>query len=141
LAVEGESVTPVGKVLYVGDEVLEDSNTGKTHLLGLFNVIRTPGGTTFPFYLKRLCAFAQFVDGVGEVPIHLEVVNVATQKIVFRSPERTIHFPNRQTTVTAVFRLLNCRFPEPGVYLVELHAADTFVDDRILHVLREDGGE
>ena len=72
------------------------------------------------------------MDAEGAFPIHVEVVNVATSKVAFRSPERTIRFPNRQTVVTALFRLLNCRFPEPGVYLVELYIAGTFVDDRVL---------
>lgn len=127
-------VVPVVKTVYVCDDVLQDPANGKTHLLGLFNAVRPPHD--YPFRLGRLCVFAEFLDGVGSVWVRVEVVRLVNDgELVFRTRDHCLRFPGRGTTVSACFRIHDCVFPEPGVYLVELYCGDQFIDDRVIQLL------
>jgi hypothetical protein len=132
------TVVPVTKAVYLCDDVIEDRQTQKVHLLGIFNAIRPQGQTPYPFCLGQLCVFAQLVGGVGEVPTTVEVVNAETETVVYAFPEQGLRFASRQTIVSACFRIRNCVFSEPGVYVVELYCQGTFIDDRTLHLLEEE---
>lgn len=129
------SVIPVGKIVYVCDDVLEDPASGKTHVLGIFNTVRAGGADAYPYRLGRLCVFAQLTGGAGQVPVRVDIVNGKTQKVVFRSQEGSLDFSGRHTEVAVCFRILDGSFPEPGVYFVELCCGDTFIDDRMLRLL------
>jgi hypothetical protein len=128
-------VAPVPKAIYLCDDVIEDPETRKLHVLGVFNSIRPAAGSDFPYSLDRLCVVVQFADGLGEVPVHVEVVESATNTVAFTSPRRVLRFSNRQQTVYACLRVTQCGFPRPGLYIVELYCQDAFVDDRELRLL------
>ena len=128
-------LVPVTKAIYCCDNVLPDRSSGKIHVLGVFNAIRPPDGAGYPCRLGRLCVFAQLIGGIGEVSLRLEVVSAENEAIIYTSPEQPVRFPDRRTTMSACFRILECPFPRPGVYLVELYAQGVFLDDRALHLL------
>lgn len=132
------TVVPVTKAVYVCDDVVEDNSSRKVHLLGVFNAVRPQGKSPYPFCLGHLCVFAQLIGGVGKVPIHVEIVNAKTEEVVYAFPEERLRFLTRQTTVSACFRIRNCLFSNPGEYIVELYSRDTFIDDRVLHLLAEE---
>lgn len=129
------AVVPVGKIVYVCDDVLEDSASGKTHVLGIFNAVRKDGPSVFPYRLGRLCVFAQLTGGTGQLPARVDVVNGRTQEVVFRSQERLVNFAGKQTEVAVCFRILGVAFPGPGVYFVEFYCGNRFIDDRIVRLL------
>ena len=135
------TVLPVAKAVYLCDEVLEDPLSRKVHLLGVFNALRVPGSTPFPFHLGQLCVGAQLIGGIGEVPFHVEIVSAETEEVIYAFPQRRLQFANRHSTVFACFRIRNCLFPQSGVYIVELYSENTFIDDRALYVLAEEGSE
>jgi hypothetical protein len=135
------TVVPVTKAVYLCDDVAEDKPSRKVHLLGVFNAVRPPGQTPYPFRLGQLCVFAQLVGGVGEVPIHVEIVDPETEEVIYAFPEQRLRFSSRQATVSASFRIRNCSFSRPGVYVVELYCQDTFLDDRALHLLAAEEAE
>jgi hypothetical protein len=128
-------VVPATKAIYLCDDVVEDSNSGKLHLLGVFNSIRPASGENYPYVFDHLCVVAQFTDGLGDVELHFEVVEATTNTIAFTSPNQVLRFSRRQQTVYACLRLTQCPFPRPGVYVVELYCQGTFLDDRQLHLL------
>lgn len=128
-------VVPVGKIVYVCDDVLGDPASGKVHALGIFNAIRTDGPGAFPFRLGRLCVFAQLTGGTGQIPARVDVVHGRTQDVVFSSQEVLLNFLDKQTEVAFCFRILGARFPEPGTYFVELYCGRRFIDDRLVRVL------
>jgi len=128
-------LVPVTKAIYCCDNVVEDQSSGKIHVLGVFNAIRPPYGTAYPCRLRQLCVFTQLIGGIGEVSLRLEVVSARDETIVYTSAEQRVRFPDRHTTMSACFRILECPFPRPGVYLVELYAQGVFLDDRALHLL------
>jgi hypothetical protein len=125
-------VAPLGKVVYVCDDVLQDPVSGKLHVLGAFTSVRPPDGVTYPFRLRRLCVFAQLTGGLGRSAIEAKVVDATTGNEVFGSPTHQVTFPGGTAVVTVLFRLLRCPFPRPGTYLVQLFCQGTFIDDRRL---------
>jgi hypothetical protein len=132
------TVIPVTKAIYVCDDVVEDPASHKVHFLGIFNAVRPPSPAAYPFRLGQMCVVVQLIDGLGEIPIHGEIVRAETEDLVYSSPEQRLRFPQRQTTVFACFRIRDCLFPGPGVYFVEFYCRDTLLDDRTLHLLPEE---
>ena len=135
------TILPMAKALYFCDEVLEDPTSLKTHMIGVFNAIRAPASATFPYRLPEFCVFAQLVGGVGEVPIHVEIVDKNSEVVIYEFPKQHLRFPTRLSIVFACFRIRNCWFTQPGVHVVELYCQDTFIDDRVLHILAEERDE
>jgi hypothetical protein len=127
-------VNPTGKIVYVCDELLHDVATGKINYLGIFDDVATPPSSGYPFRLGRMCIAAQLVGASGPLPVHVEVVEGATQNLVRRAGPFTVYFPSPHQIVTVCLRLLNVDFPSPGVYFVELYSQGAFVDDRMLRV-------
>jgi hypothetical protein len=125
---------PVVKSIYLCDEFISDSPSGKISMVGVFDAFR-PSVSVPPFALGRLCVVAQLVGGIGDVPINVEVSDSVTGNLVFGSTTQTLRFPTRHTTVYCCVRLYNCRFPSPGLYFVELYARGQFLDDRRLRVI------
>ncbi len=135
------TVIPVTKALYLCDDVVADRSSRKVHMLGVFNAVRPPRGAAYPYRLGQLCVFVQLAGGVGEVPTHVEIVSTRDNATVYAAPEQRLRFPGRHTTISVCFRIRSCKFPEAGVYLVELYARDAFLDDCALHLLASEETE
>jgi hypothetical protein len=127
-------MNPTGKLVYVCDEVLQDPASGKVSFLGIFDDVVVPAGSGYPFQLTRMCVAAQLVGGSGPVPVHVEVVEGATQNLVRSGGPFAVNFPSRHQVVTVCLRLLNVVFPAPGAYFVELYSQGAFLDDRVLQL-------
>jgi hypothetical protein len=134
-------VGPIAKAIYLCDDVLANPMRGKIHLLGVFNAIRPPAGTAFPYRQGQLCVVIQLVDAFGEVPISIEIIDAQTEGVVYVSPSQQLRFPSRHTTITACFRVRQCWFATPGVYLVEVSCKGTVLDDRSFHLLAPEDTE
>jgi hypothetical protein len=125
-------VVPLGKIVYVCDDVLQDPASGKVHVLGVFNAIRPPSGTGYPYHLPKLCVFAQLTGSIGVGTVQARAMDASTGQEVFASPQYQVNFPGGQSILTVVIRLSDCLFPQPGVYLVQLFSQGAFIDDRRL---------
>lgn len=128
-------VLPVAKAIYFCDDMVSDPARNKLMIVGMFNAIRVPEGSAFPYTLGKLCIFAQLAGGIGEVPARLDIVRAATGDIIYSTGSRLLRFPGRQTTITFSLRLQQFPFPAPGEYLVEFFCYDRYIDDRLLRVI------
>jgi hypothetical protein len=128
-------VTPLGKIVYVCDDVIQDPANGKLHVLGAFDAIRLPDGAGYPYLLGQMCVFAQMAGGRGSTVIEAKVIDAATGDTLFGSPVYRVNFPGGHTIVTLLIRLLDCPFPAAGTYVVQLFCQGAFVDDRRLTVM------
>jgi hypothetical protein len=129
------SVKPLGKIVYVCDDVLRDPASGKTHVVGAFDTVRVPLGADYPFVLDHLCVFAQFAGGRGAIAFRVTVVDASTGDEVFGSSMHSVTMPSGHGVVTLLIRLEDCSFPDPGTYLIQLFADGDFVDDRRLTLI------
>jgi hypothetical protein len=128
---------PVGKILYVCDDVIADPVSHKPSILNLWELVRVPRAASFPFTLGKMCVAALMRDGDGEVRFRVDLVQADTNEVARRSQDYAVRFIDRQRSTLVVIRLNNVTFPEPGTYLVELFCEGVFVDDRLISVLAQ----
>ena len=95
---------------------------------------QVPPGFSNPFRLGRMCVAAQLVGGSGSLPVHVEVVEGATQNLIRSAGPFAVAFPTRHQALTLCVRLLDVDFPAGGVYFVELYSQGVFLDDRKLRL-------
>jgi len=126
------TIVPVAKSLYLCDYHVGYSN-GKTDLYGLFNAIRPQ---EYPFTRGRFCVFAQLVNGLGEVPFHVDVRWAPMDALVHTTTTHILSFPNRMSVVQMALSIEGIQFAQPGVYTVELFCDNVWVCDTTLS-LRE----
>lgn len=125
-------VSPLGKIVYVCDDVVQDPVTRKLDIQGACTALEPPAGVGYPYTLHQLCVFAQLTGGRGQAVLEVKVVDAATGEEVFGSPSYQIQFPGGQSLTTVLIRMQECPFRRRGVYLVQLFCQRVFVDDRRL---------
>jgi len=119
------TIAPVAQALYLCDGHLGFPG-GKTDLVGLFNSIRAAG---YPHVQKPFVVFARLRQGLGRVPFSVEIRFAPTQQLTHVSGTHTLVFPDRDTVVEMALTLRGVRFPQPGIYLVELFCHAQWVTD------------
>jgi Family of unknown function (DUF6941) len=108
------SLLPVGEVVYVCDDVVSDPASRKPSILNLWEIVRVPHGSSFPYILPKLCVAALMRDGEGEVRFRADVLRADTSAVVRRSQDYPVRFTDRQRSTLVVIRLKDVAFPEPG---------------------------
>ena len=88
--------------------------------------------SAFPHALARLCIFAQFVGGYGEVRCRVRVVSAHSRDVVYQSPVQIVRFDERRQTRYFALRLTQITIHAAGEYWVEFYCNDQFVDDATL---------
>jgi hypothetical protein len=104
------------------DEVLRDpERPGKLTVAGLISLLRWPIGSTVPLRLEQLVALLILTDGRGTGRGRVRCINEETGQPIFGSGELPISFVGKDPSLPfgVKFRLRDCRFPAPGVYLVQ----------------------
>ncbi len=126
------SILPVAKALTLCDYLVGDSN-GKIDLYGIFNAIRPQSG--FPYNRGRFCVFAQLSNGLGKLPIFIDIRFAETDELVWTTQIRELTCQNRHTVVQVALTIEGCPFERPGVYVLELFCNNTWVCDTQLLLL------
>jgi hypothetical protein len=71
-------VFPLGKILYVADDVILLPGSNKPSVVNLWEVVRLPAGATFSYTLAKLCAIAWMRDGFGTAQFRVDIVDAAS---------------------------------------------------------------
>jgi hypothetical protein len=119
------TIAPVAQGLYLCDGHLGFPN-GKTDLVGLFNSIHA---ASYPHVQKQFVVFARLHQGLGQVPFYVDIRFAPTQQLSHMSGRHVLYFPDRATVVEMALTLKDVRFPQPGIYLVELFCNAQWVAD------------
>ncbi len=127
-------VLPVVKSIFLCDRVMADPQTGKLTVEGLFNSLRVGFVPNAVSVVEEFSVFAEFIGGVSDATVRIEIVQSETERVVVRTADRTLQFPGRHTTLAVSFQIADLAVSEPGVYFVELYCNDVFVDDRALRI-------
>ena len=123
------TITPVAQALYLCDGHIGFPG-GKTDLIGLFNSIRA---ASYPHVQKQFVVFAKLLQGLGQIPCYVDIRFAPTQQLIHVSSTHMLVFPDRATVVEMALTLKGVRFPQSGIYLVELFCdAQWVADARIL---------
>ncbi len=123
------TIIPVAQALYLCDGHIGFPG-GKTDLIGLFNSIRA---AIYPHVQTQLVVFARLLQGLGQVSFYVDIRFAPNLQLIHMSSTHILLFPDRDTVVEMALTLKGVRFPQPGVYLVELFCEAQWVADaRIL---------
>ncbi len=97
-----------------------DRDTQKPSLIGCFAGMAV---NEFPSGPQRFDLFAALTDGMGAVTIDLTVTHLETEDEVY-TRRLTLQFPDPLRVAHFRYRVFDCTFPVPGVYLVALSVAE-----------------
>jgi hypothetical protein len=123
------AIVPVAHPLLLCEEI--DEEGGMLNVYALFNAIRP---RAFPHVVESFSAFAQLSGGLGEVPVHYDIVRARDESLVHTTLTRPLRFERRTQLLQLVTRFEGLRFDEPGVYLVQLFCDNTWVADVVLEL-------
>lgn len=121
---------PVAKTMLLCQDVLPGpEGTDNVHLMNVCSSIRSRSDPPFPYRLPRLCVFLQLTDAEGEAPGYMLVRQADSDRVVFKSVEHLIRFRDRLQLKWTLFHIIDCPFPDPGLYLVEFYFEGRWVVD------------
>jgi hypothetical protein len=124
--------SPVALGLVLCDPVIIEEGTRKVSVIGAFNRLE---GRAFPFVPSPFCVLATLTGAQGEGRLTLTVIQLETDEEVY-SLTRQVAFPDRFAEGRVLFRLADCSFPAPGVYISTLTVDDDWVAHRRLRILQ-----
>ncbi len=129
-------IAPSARYMIVCDEVLKDEQRpGKLMIVGLTTLVVWPWGATTPVCLERIVVLLILTDGRGTGMGRILCLN-ETELPVFGSPRRPISFEGKDPAghYGVTFKLLDCRFPAPGVYTIQFLFDEKVVSEQLVTV-------
>lgn len=127
------AIIPAARSLYICEGFIGDAN-GRVDLVGLYNAVNVANG--FPYRSRHFTVFAQLANGLGLLPVHVEIRDASTNELIYATKKGHVSIPNRITIVQLAVSINGCVFPRPGIYLVQLVCDNVWVCDTTLQ-LRE----
>jgi hypothetical protein len=114
-------IDPVVRHMLLCDEVQADAdNPRKINLFGLVSTIRASAAEDFPLRQAELCVYLQLCEVRGTGKGRVVAVDAETAEPVFASREHDIREGNSPLDVLGfTFRLRECVFPRPALYLIQ----------------------
>jgi hypothetical protein len=131
------TIAPCAPYMILCDDVLPDpQRPGKLLIVGLTSLVNWPCGMTTPVRLETLVVLLVLTEGRGSGMSQIVCRNEETRVPIFRSPNTPISFDGKDLSghYGVTFKLLDCRFPEPGVYVVQFVFDGTLVEEQFLTV-------
>ena len=98
-------------------------------LYGIFNVLQP---VVYPHPLPHLVIFAQLTGGLGDVPFFFDIRKEGEDEAVWTTEVQSVRFPDRTAMPKFVMTVDNVRFPEAGVYVIDLFCHNVWVCDTTL---------
>jgi hypothetical protein len=133
-----EQQPPEVLALVIADHVHRDDSTGKFFILGTRASV---SAVAFPFTCTSLAVYACMIDGRGETPLRLRLIDVEEAREPVLVFETTVNFLDPTEEVEIAFRLVDLVFPEPGDFRLQLYGANQFLRERrFLVIPRENPG-
>jgi hypothetical protein len=120
-----DKIIPLSRSLYLCDFHVGYQD-GKVDLYGVFTGIRP---ALYPHARPRMTVFTQLTGGLGDVPVYLDVRREGEDVGIHTTPTITVRFPTRTVVVQLAVTIEGCRFPEAGVYVIDLFCHNTWVCD------------
>ena len=127
-----EQQPPEVLALVIADHVHRDDSTGKFFLLGTRSSI---GTASFPFTCPSLSVYVSMIDGRGETPVRLRLIDVDEVREPVLEFETSVAFIDPNDEVEVAICLVDLVFPEPGDYCLHLFGAGQFLRERRLLIV------
>ena len=121
----------MGLAFLLCDTIIEDRNTGKKSLIGLFSQIQAP---KIPCIHQSMMLLVSLTSGQGRYPCEVVCEHPDLPRPVFHV-ECSLKFENPFQVVDLVYQLKAVRFPLPGKYWLKVNIDGVSVMMRPLMVL------
>jgi hypothetical protein len=128
-----EVIVPVAQPLMLCEEI--DVEGGSINVYALFDALHA---ATFPYTRDSFAVFAQLSGGLGEIPVHYDIVRARDDRLIHTSHVHQLRFERRTQLIQLVTNFERITFEEPGVYLVQLFCDNTWIADVTLELLGND---
>src|ERR1700693_3384707 len=115
------SISPFVRNLVVCEEIATDTCNAKWFsLLNLVHSIRSLEEPCYPLLFRQLCVYVQLTGCRGAGEVKIEIREADTDERTFVTRTRSVPFPDNPLSLHALrFRILDCRFPRPGLYWIQ----------------------
>lgn len=131
------TIIPSVRAIYLCDSYVGGPHS-KADMYGLFNRIRVKTG--MPSVVNPFTVVAQLSHGLGPITCHLEIRNLASNRVVATTNRQAFSFADRNQLIRLAFTIRDCSFAELGVFSVNLFCNNQWVGDTILTLeSRKDG--
>lgn len=92
----------------------------KLNIFGLVGTLRPAEGEVYPLKHPQLTVLLLLTGGRGTGQGQVVAIEADTEDVVWKSPLRTMKFGQDPLALTgALFRILDCVFPRPGLYWIQ----------------------
>lgn len=123
---------PTGLAIVICDQIIEDKQTHKKSLIGIFNQIAAP---QFPCRHPRLAVFVSLTEGRGASQARLRIAHEETGQTVAELTGQ-LQFADVHTVAELTFDLVGLTFPQPGLYAIEFYCDDALILERRFTLLQ-----
>ena len=119
------------KAFLVCDQVIQDAQTGKKSLIGVFHELKA---SRFPAVHPTLWIYANLTDARGEYSFEIRLLDVERNEVLGGGapPPITIPGPLQVTELSAQLR--NLKLPAPGTYEFQLVANGELMATKAIRV-------
>ena len=116
-----ERVLPTVRILLPCDSANYDLADQKWMLKNPWGTLQLPPGANFPFRVKDMWVYTQFVDGLGAFDLAVELLRIAddgSRKSIGTSAATRIEFPTGERLLArdSAFRLKRVPFRQAGLF-------------------------
>ncbi len=122
---------PTLLALVICDTVIEDVETGKKSLIGLFDLVV---GVQRPAFIPELCVYVCLVGGPEHSPCRIAVRCLGPDGTEVATAEESVDFPHADSVAELVFRFQGVEFRETGWYRFECRIGGEAIAERRLLV-------
>lgn len=112
---------PVVKAFLVCDQIIQDAQSGKKSLIGVFHELRAE---RFPAVHPILWIYANLTDAHGRYHFQIRLVDVERGDVLGRGEPPAIEIPGPLQTTELSAQLRNVALPRPGTYEFQLLSND-----------------
>lgn len=123
-----EPPVPTLLALLICDTVIQDVQTTKKSLIGIFTVLNS---WTFPAPMN-VSVFARLTDAEGRYKFRVDVVDLSDGKTLASLPTEALQAPNQLVFIEMVMQIQGLVIPSPGKYEFQVWGNDVYLGRTIM---------
>lgn len=119
------------KAFLVCDQVIQDAQTGKKSLIGVFHELKA---NRFPAVHPALWIYANLTDAHGSYTFEIRLIDVSRDEVLGRGAPPPIEIPGPLQVTELSAQLRNVQLPTAGTYEFQLLANDQLIATKSIRV-------
>jgi len=122
---------PLLKAFLVCDQVIQDSQSGKKSLIGVFHELKA---SRFPAVHPALWIYANLTDAHGSYTFEIRLLDVSRNEVLGRGAPPPIEIPGPLQVTELSAQLRNVQLPTAGTYEFQLLANEQLIATKAIRV-------